>query len=364
MKELALDGISSRMGGEAILHGVSLSMDRGERVCLLGPSGCGKTSLLRIAAGLDVFESGTIRFRGHDIRQVPPHRRNFGMMFQDFALFPHRNVVENIAFGLEMKGKTPREIKRRVNEMLELVGLAAHGHRRISELSGGERQRVALARTLAPSPDLIMLDEPLGALDRLLRERLLFDLCTILDKADVTTLLVTHDQQEAFAVAHRICVMHQGRVAQTDTPERLYNHPANGVVADFLGFQNLVPGRYLAWEGACIVINRPGESPLRFSLPLAEKPRLEDNSLLFLPDGATIVAAGTSCERPALNRISGVLEERFFQGSMVRIRVKTFMNFCFSFDVPARGAVPRKGEGVDLLIDPESIRITATGGAV
>jgi len=383
------------MGGETILHSVSLSMDRGERLCLLGPSGCGKTSLLRIVAGLDTFHGGEVLFRGKNIKDLFPHERNFGMMFQDFALFPHRNVFQNIAFGLEMKQKTKKEIKHRVAEMLELVGLSIHGNRRITELSGGERQRVALARTLAPEPKLIMLDEPLAALDRLLRERLLSDLCTILDKTHITTILVTHDQQEAFAVAHRICVMSQGRVEQMDPPVRLYNHPENRIVADFLGFQNIVEkGISFTDEGQVRIAHEKGVA--YFTMPPMEKVcDKEKVSLLFLPDGGTIVPdndpgglqeylfSDASNDRPQgavsheekqgsksadtyankglgenrNNRIFGVLEDVFFQGSVMRIRIKTLFGCRFSFDVPARGRLPEKGETVAIAIDPESIRV-------
>jgi len=395
MKELSLQNISSDMGGETILHSVSLSMDRGERLCLLGPSGCGKTSLLRIVAGLDTFHGGEVLFRGKNIKDLFPHERNFGMMFQDFALFPHRDVFQNIAFGLEMKQKTKKEIKHRVAEMLELVGLSIHGKRRITELSGGERQRVALARTLAPEPKLIMLDEPLAALDRLLRERLLSDLCTILDKTRITTILVTHDQQEAFAVAHRICVMSQGRVEQMDPPVRLYNHPENRIVADFLGFQNIVEkGISFTDEGQVRIAHEKGVA--YFTMPpmehMGDKGKV---SLLFLPDGGTIVTnnehegsqeyllsdasndrlknavfhekiqgsesadiyASEGLGKNRSNRIFGILEDVFFQGSVMRIRIKTLFGCRFSFDVPARGRLPKKGETVEMVIDPESIRV-------
>jgi ABC-type Fe3+/spermidine/putrescine transport system ATPase subunit len=395
MKELSLQNISSHMGGEVILHSVSLSMDRGERLCLLGPSGCGKTSLLRIVAGLDPCHGGEVLFRGKSIKALSPHERNFGMMFQDFALFPHRNVFQNISFGLEMKQKAKGEIERRVAQMLELVGLSVHGERRITELSGGERQRVALARTLAPEPKLIMLDEPLGALDRLLRERLLSDLCTILDKTRMTTILVTHDQQEAFAVADRICVMSQGRVEQMDSPVRLYNHPLNRRVADFLGFQNIVEkGIAFTDNGRVAIAHEKGTA--YFTMPHMENVCDKGNlSLLFLPDGGSIVSAnnhsgskeyvfsGKGHGRPGdfvshekkqgkgrkdvlsrgdhgekkENRIFGILEEIFFQGSVVRIRINTLFGLRFSFDVPARGRLPERGESVEIAIDPESIRV-------
>ncbi|MBF0572199.1 MAG: ABC transporter ATP-binding protein [Desulfamplus sp.] len=241
---------------EYILKDINISINRGDSLSILGPSGCGKTTLLRTIAGLQNPYSGEIFFRQKNMADVPTHKRNFGMMFQDFALFPHKNVFQNISFGLEMKKLSKKEIALRVQEMLELVNLEQYGKRDIRELSGGERQRVALARTLAPSPDLIMLDEPLGALDKQLRERLLDDLRFILNRSiskiaktekiksnlnqievnnAITTIWVTHDHNEAFAVSDIVCVMSSGKVEQIDSTENLRNRPANRVVADFLG---------------------------------------------------------------------------------------------------------------------------------
>lgn len=222
--------------------GVSFDVAEGEIICLLGPSGCGKTTLLRMIAGLEASDSGDVQFEGQSILTVPPHQRDFGMMFQDFALFPHKNVHENIAFGLQMRGGRKNEIQARVAEMLDLVALPNFAERRIDQLSGGEQQRVALARSLAPGPKLLMLDEPLGALDRALRERLMLDLRTILKQVGVTAIYVTHDQTEAFAIADRIVVMNEGHIEQIDTPQTIFAHPASPFVARFLGFQNILAG--------------------------------------------------------------------------------------------------------------------------
>ncbi|MBF0234745.1 MAG: ABC transporter ATP-binding protein, partial [Desulfamplus sp.] len=240
MNELVLDHICFKSDSESILKDINISINRGISLSILGPSGCGKTTLLRIIAGLEKPSSGTIFFRGKDLCDLPSHQRNFGMMFQDFALFPHRNVFKNISFGLEMKRMSKKEIASRVSEMLELVNLEQYAKRDIKELSGGERQRVALARTLAPSPHLIMLDEPLGALDRRLRERLLADLSMILNKTAITTIWVTHDHNEAFSVADLVCVMSNGVIQQIGSPEDVYHKPVNITVADFLGFQNII----------------------------------------------------------------------------------------------------------------------------
>jgi ABC-type sugar transport system ATPase subunit len=206
---------------------VSFVVEEGEVLCLLGPSGCGKTTLLRLIAGLETPDDGQILLAGRDVTFIPPHRRSFGLMFQEYALFPHRDVFGNVAFGLRMAGWGRGRVWQRAREVLELVDLGGFEHRDVNQLSGGERQRVALARSLAPRPRLLMLDEPLGALDRTLRERLLEELPAILKRVGVTTITVTHDQEEAFAIADRVVVMRAGRVVQQGTPEEVYRHPAS-----------------------------------------------------------------------------------------------------------------------------------------
>ena len=241
--------------GLPVLHDLSLTADEGEIVCLLGPSGCGKSTLLRIVAGLETPDAGQVRFDGQDLAGVPPHRRRFGLMFQDYALFPHKDVAGNVAFGLRMARLPASEISARVREMLALVGLSGAEQRRVTELSGGEQQRVALARSLAPGPRLLMFDEPLGALDRALREQLMNDLRVILKQVCVTAVYVTHDQEEAFAIGDRVAIMRArpdigegGRIEQIGTPQEVYRQPVNAYVARFLGFQNLIDGNVAAGE--------------------------------------------------------------------------------------------------------------------
>jgi thiamine transport system ATP-binding protein len=223
-------------GGFTAVDAVDLRVSDGEIVCILGPSGSGKSSLLRAIAGLEPDARGRIAWDGTDLARVPPHRRGFGLMFQDHALFPHRDVVGNVAFGLRMQRLPRADIEHRAREALALVGLAGFERRRIRELSGGEQQRVALARALAAAPRLLMLDEPLGALDRALRERLVTELRALFVRLGVTTLFVTHDHDEAFALADRLIVMHAGRIEQVDHPSVVWQRPGNAFVARFLGW--------------------------------------------------------------------------------------------------------------------------------
>ncbi len=367
MSELVIESITKNYQKAPLLRNITLCIERGQKLCLLGPSGCGKTTLLRIIAGLEMPDTGDIVFRGKSVLHLRPHKKKFGMMFQDFALFPHRNVFQNIAFGLEMQKKSKGEIKNRVSRMLELVNLENYGNRNISELSGGERQRVALARTLAPAPDLIMLDEPLGSLDRLLRERLLADLCFILKETRITTIFVTHDQAEAFAAADLVCVMDKGTVEQVDSPERLYNHPANKRVADFLGFQNFLQGSFK--ESNCFVDSETGitfyccrvprdlnrESHL-FSAGLNTTGYGNINKdVLLMPNSASIISQHDFFNIKK-NKIAGTLEKCFFQGSLTRISVRNENDRLLYFDMPNQIKLPFEGEKIFIYVDPEGVR--------
>ncbi len=255
---LKAEGIEKSFEGKRVLRGVSLALEAGEILVLLGPSGCGKTTLLRILAGLEEMDNdspaadldqsagrGRLRLNNANLASIPVHQRDFGFLFQDYALFPHKNVVQNVAFGLRMRRWSATRIEARVEQVLSLVGLTGFGNRLIHELSGGEQQRVALARSLAPAPRLILLDEPLGALDRALRERLMLELRQILKQAGgggITAVYVTHDQAEAFAIADRILLMNEGRVEQVGTPAAVYRQPATPFVARFLGMENIING--------------------------------------------------------------------------------------------------------------------------
>ena len=222
---------------------VSLSIGRGEIFALLGSSGCGKSTLLRMLAGFESPTSGRILLGGQDVARLPPYERPINMMFQSYALFPHLDIWENIAFGLKREGLPRAEIQQRVGEMLDLVQLSQYARRKPHQLSGGQQQRVALARSLAKKPKLLLLDEPLGALDKKLREQTQFELVNIIEQVGVTCVMVTHDQEEAMTMANRIAIMSKGRVLQVGDPEEVYEHPANRFVADFIGNVNLFEGK-------------------------------------------------------------------------------------------------------------------------
>ena len=227
--------VTVRFDATVAVDHVDLEVEDGERVAVLGPSGCGKSTLLRAIAGLEELATGVVRWDGEDLAGVPPHRRRFGFMFQGYSLFPHLDVGDNVAYGLRMEGRPPAETAARVTEVLEWVGLAGFERRSVENLSGGEQQRVALARTLAPEPRLVMLDEPLGALDRALRERLIVETTELLERAGTTALYVTHDHDEAAAIADRVALMRAGRIVQVGPMTRLRSAPADPWVADFLG---------------------------------------------------------------------------------------------------------------------------------
>lgn len=230
------------------LDAVNLTVHDGEIVAVMGPSGCGKTTLLRAIAGLQTLDVGTVTWDGLNLRQTPPHARGFGLMFQDYALFPHLSVMGNVEFGLRMRGIGAGEREHRAVSVLKTVGLDDYADRPIHELSGGEQQRVALARTLAPSPRLILLDEPIGALDRTLREHLISEMRSIFTELGVTALYVTHDRDEAFAIADTVAVMRQGRFVRKGTPEELWTDPRDEFVANLLGFDTIVPAKvYDGW---------------------------------------------------------------------------------------------------------------------
>ncbi|MCU0577667.1 MAG: ABC transporter ATP-binding protein [Desulfobacterota bacterium] len=353
MALLGVKDISKTFEGTRVLDGVSFSLEQGGILCLLGPSGCGKTTLLRIIAGLETPDSGEIVFDGRDMSGVEPFRRSFGMMFQEFALFPHKDVYGNVAFGLRMQKLSRWEVRERTGEMLGLVGLRGYGHRNVGELSGGERQRVALARTLAARPRLLLLDEPLGALDRALREHLMVELKEILKTISVTCVLVTHDQAEAYAMADMIAVMAEGRIEQLDRPERLYRHPRNPAVARFLGLQNLIEG----------TASPGGDVMTEFGVLQVENmpPRGTGPAVLLLqPDSARLESPGPSSGGPAL-RVTGIVRDVLYRGKHYTLDMETPAGVRLMFDLPDDTPVLSPGREVSLVIDPRGVSVLGSG---
>ena len=337
--------IRKNYAGKPLLQGVSFCVGAGETVCLLGPSGSGKSTLLRIIAGLEAPEAGLVLWDGEDMASIPVHKRNFGLMFQDYALLPHRNVAENVGFGLRMQALPRAEIRARVAEALEKVHMAAFAQRRVTDLSGGEQQRVALARTLAPRPRLIMLDEPLGALDRTLREQLIEELHQLLQNTGIPAIYVTHDQEEAFALADRLIMLHDGKVEQVGTPAEVYGHPASAWAASFLGFNNLVGGTVALLEPLCvnteIGVFQVGGLPVN-SLVVGRRV-----TLLIRPTGAK-VAVNSSLP----NRVRGVVDDVLFQGDTFRIGLHSSAAMALQFYLP-EPLTP--GQSVTLAVEPGSV---------
>ena len=239
---LRIERLTKKFGGFTALDDISLDVHEGEFVCFLGPSGCGKTTLLRAIAGLDVQTAGMVEQAGADISALPPSERDFGIVFQSYALFPNMTVTRNVAYGLESQGRSRSEIRDRVRELLALVGLPDQGDKYPAQLSGGQQQRIALARAIATSPGLLLLDEPLSALDAKVRARLRYEVKALQRRLGITTIMVTHDQEEALTMADRIVVMNDGVIEQAGAPTEIYSEPASVFVADFIGIMNFIAG--------------------------------------------------------------------------------------------------------------------------
>ena len=341
---LEVRDIQKTYQGKPLLKGIHFSVSQGETVGLLGPSGSGKSTLLRIIAGLEEAESGQILWDGKDISDLPTYKRNFGLMFQDYALFPHKNVLENVAFGLKMQNLADQEIKLRVEKALAQVNLSNFTERKVTDLSGGEQQRVALARALAPRPKLIMLDEPLGALDRSLREQLIEELHELLHEIGIPAIYVTHDQDEAFAMGDRLLLLHEGKIVQEGTPEDVYQNPTSEWVAKFLGLSNLIQGTVEKGELA-VVKTELGDFNIQCHESFSKK--VNKLTLLLKPDSATAVKKAMRT-----NSLQGVVTDSLFRGTgyLVRLQSKHRNKFEFLLDRSYE-----KGESIILKIDPEKV---------
>ena len=307
---LRLIDVVKRFGETVAVDGVSLDIYRGEFFALLGPSGCGKTTVLRMLAGFETPDAGQIQLDGEDLARIPPYERPVNMMFQAYALFPHMSVEKNIAFGLQMEGMRRADIKRRVEEMLALTHLERQARRRPDQLSGGQRQRVALARALAKKPKLVLLDEPLAALDRKLREATQLELVNIQETLGLTFVIVTHDQEEAMTVSTRLAVMREGRIVQLGAPRDVYEAPRTRYVAEFIGDMNILPGRVSDRAAGRIALDAGGEADLGHFAEAAEGAAVE---LGIRPEKILIERADG--EEQAPNRLYGRIEDIAYLGN-------------------------------------------------
>jgi iron(III) transport system ATP-binding protein len=314
---LKIDNLTKKFGNFVALDSVSLEVYEGEFVCFLGPSGCGKTTLLRAIAGLDIQTSGTVRQADIDISALPPSERDFGIVFQSYALFPNLTAERNIAFGLENQKLEKSAVDKRVNELLDLVGLPDQGPKYPAQLSGGQQQRIALARALATSPGLLLLDEPLSALDAKVRAHLRHEIKDLQRRLGVTTVMVTHDQEEALTMADRIVVMNQGVIEQVGTPTNIYREPDTLFVADFIGAMNQVEGRVKGDNSVSIgELNFTSRNhALAIDTPVVAAIRPED----IVPQG---MGDYSSSESDAENNLEMEIEDMEFLGSFWRVSLK------------------------------------------
>ena len=345
--EIRLGRLTKRFGDVLAVDDVSLDIGAHEFFSLLGPSGCGKTTTLRLIGGFELPTTGRIELRGRDVTRLPPDKRPVNMVFQSYALFPHLDVAGNIAFGLKRRGVAPAEIRRRTGEILELVRLGGYEQRRTHELSGGQQQRVALARALVNQPDVLLLDEPLGALDLKLRKRLQVELKRIQMDVGITFVYVTHDQEEALTMSDRIAVMNGGRVEQVGVPEDLYDRPSTSFVADFIGTTNLFHGTIeRSADGADVVRLDSGE---RCAVPGRGRPagglvqisvRPEAIAIRPVPDGS------------AATGLRGTVEQTAYLGASVQYQVRTDGGLALSVLAGKAGMRFATGDHVEVTWQP------------
>ena len=336
---IELHDLKKEFDGTPVLRGISLDIKSREFVTLLGPSGCGKTTTLRIIGGFEQPDSGDVLFEGRRLNDVPPYRREINTVFQRYALFPHLNVAENIAFGLHIKKMNPTEIKLKTREMLSLVGLSGFEARDVTSLSGGQQQRVAIARALVCEPRVLLLDEPLGALDLKLRKDMQIELKRIQQRTGITFIYVTHDQEEALTMSDRIVVMNHGVIQQVGSPTDIYNEPENAFVADFIGESNIIDGvmledrkvEFCDREFECV------DSGFGHNIPVDVVIRPEDLRLVYAGDGL----------------LQGVVESIVFKGVHYEMMVRTEH---FTFTVHSTMAEP-VGKTVGLTVIPFDIHI-------
>jgi spermidine/putrescine ABC transporter ATP-binding subunit len=316
--DVRLDAVTKRFGAVTAVNGVSLEVQQGEVLALLGPSGCGKTTTLRVIAGFEEPDAGTVEIRGRVVNRVPPHRRNLGMVFQQYALFPHMSVFDNVAFGLRMRGVKRAEVPRLVDEAMALVRLTGLSDRVPSQLSGGQQQRVALARAIVTKPAVLLLDEPLGALDKKLREQMQVEVRALQRTVGITTVFVTHDQEEALTLSDRIGVMEHGEIVQIGTPTEIYERPRSRFVSDFIGVSNILEGKVVGREAGALVLELASGARVRAAAVDGPAPgaRIE---IAVRPEKMRFGPAAGG----AANALSGTVENVLYLGAVTYHYVRT-----------------------------------------
>jgi spermidine/putrescine ABC transporter ATP-binding subunit len=341
MSTLSALNLSKHFGAVKAVDDVSFEVTSGEFLALLGPSGSGKTTILRLIGGFEEATEGQIHIDDRDVRNLPPHKRNIGVVFQKYALFPHMTVANNVAYPLQRR-KTPRhERERKLAEVLDLVGLSGFEKRYPNQLSGGQQQRVALARAMVFQPDILLMDEPLGALDKQLRERMQFEIRSLQERVGITTIYVTHDQTEAMAMADRIGVVHDGRIEQIAPPAEVYNNPATRFVAEFIGNSNLIECTPIESNGAYLTLRIGQDISARCPA------RNDDRVSLMLVRPEKIRAAGTLSPSLGENAIEGRIDNLTFLGDQTHMRVNTAVGLLSVIQQNFEGAPKlRKGDAV------------------
>ncbi|WP_425539842.1 spermidine/putrescine ABC transporter ATP-binding protein [Microaceticoccus formicicus] len=340
---IQLNGVSKSFDEDKVLDNINLTVQKGEFMTLLGPSGCGKTTTLRIIGGFETPDEGSVIFDGKDITNVPPYERQLNTVFQKYALFPHLNVYDNIAFGLRIKKVNKSEIERRVKEILRLVNLSGFENRRIDRLSGGQQQRIAIARALVNEPNLLLLDEPLGALDLKLRKEMQHELKAIQQRVGITFIYVTHDQEEALTMSDTIVVMDHGRIQQIGSPVDIYNEPVNSFVADFIGESNIIDGIMLK----DYLVNFSGKDFVCLDKGFAEKENVE---IVVRPEDVEITT-------PESGMLVGEVKSVVFMGVHYEMIVDVD-NYEYLIHSTRYSEV---GEKVGLILEPDSIHIMKAG---
>ncbi len=360
-----LERVSKNFGGGVVaVDTVSFAVEEGEFVTLLGPSGCGKTTTLRMIGGFDIPTKGQIRLSGEDVTNLPPYKRQTNMVFQDYALFPHMSVGQNVAYGLE-RMKLPRpEIEEIVRSTLDQVELGNVADRKPSQLSGGQRQRVALARAIARKPKVLLLDEPLSALDANLREQMQVELKHLHDRLGLTFILVTHNQTEALVMSDRVMVMEAGRIAQIGTPADIYERPASPYVANFIGTSNLIELVVEVSSGGLLDLGAKGVK-LR-ALANGTAPKTGTSVLAGIRPEKAIVVASESAAPQGANLLKAEVKEVLFHGNNVRIRAELADKSPFLVDWPlnrstARSSLPQAGSQILIAVEPENVTLFPAG---